>query len=201
VFYKIPSQKKVQRSQIWRTIGPGWLVTLCWLRCSNAASRHVPVGSVFQSDGAPPHFCHHFSAFLDRAFPDRWVGRGRLHSLTPSFSKFDSCWPFFWEFITDIAYSEEVQNVNELRNRTVRGVECVTSWFLGNSWHVFGFCHVLIQRRYLLWMKILHTTCLVCEHLRSKTQARNSCYVYSLYCHWTEDIFKFSLFRSLPSGP
>jgi len=34
----------------------------------NTALRHVPVGTVFQLDGAPPHFCHRFVAFLDRSF-------------------------------------------------------------------------------------------------------------------------------------
>jgi len=41
-----------------------------------AALRHVPVGRVFQSDGAPPHFFHRVCAFLDRNFPDRWIGTG-----------------------------------------------------------------------------------------------------------------------------
>jgi hypothetical protein len=31
----------------------------------NNALYHVPVGTVFQLDGAPPHISHHFHAFLD----------------------------------------------------------------------------------------------------------------------------------------
>jgi hypothetical protein len=37
---------------------------------------HVPVGTVFQLDGAPPHFSHCVCAFLDREFSDYWIGRG-----------------------------------------------------------------------------------------------------------------------------
>jgi len=37
---------------------------------------HVPVGTVFQLHGAPPHFSCHVHAFLDREFPDHWIGRG-----------------------------------------------------------------------------------------------------------------------------
>jgi len=39
--------------------------------------HHVLVGTVFQLDGAPLHFFHCVSAFLDREFPDHWIGRGR----------------------------------------------------------------------------------------------------------------------------
>jgi len=42
----------------------------------NTALLHVPVGTVFQLDGAPPHFFCHVCAFLDREFPDPWIGRG-----------------------------------------------------------------------------------------------------------------------------
>jgi hypothetical protein len=40
------------------------------------ALHHVPVGKIFQLHGAPPHFSRHVHAFLDRGFPDRWVGKG-----------------------------------------------------------------------------------------------------------------------------
>jgi len=41
-----------------------------WLWC------HVPMGTVSQLDGASPHIFHHIHVFLDREFPDHWVGRG-----------------------------------------------------------------------------------------------------------------------------
>jgi hypothetical protein len=37
----------------------------------NTTSRHVPVRTFFQSDGAPPHFTHRVRTFLGREIPDR----------------------------------------------------------------------------------------------------------------------------------
>jgi hypothetical protein len=34
----------------------------------NNALSHVTLGTVFQLDGAPPHFFHHVDAFMDREF-------------------------------------------------------------------------------------------------------------------------------------
>jgi len=42
----------------------------------NTALCYVPVGTVFLLDGAPPHFSHHVHAFLDREFPECWIGIG-----------------------------------------------------------------------------------------------------------------------------
>jgi len=42
----------------------------------NTAFHHVPMRTIFQLDGAPPHFTCHVHAFLDREFPDQWIRRG-----------------------------------------------------------------------------------------------------------------------------
>jgi hypothetical protein len=44
----------------------------------NTASRHVPVGTIFQLHGAPPHFPRRIHAFLDGEFPHRWTVRGGI---------------------------------------------------------------------------------------------------------------------------
>jgi hypothetical protein len=54
----------------------------------NTALCYVPVGTVFQLHFAPRYFFHCVRAFLDREFPDRWIGIGGTHSLSP-FSRFD----------------------------------------------------------------------------------------------------------------
>jgi len=51
-------------------------VTLFLTMMESTALHHVPVGTVFQLDGAPPHFSQHVCAFLDREFSDCCVGRG-----------------------------------------------------------------------------------------------------------------------------
>jgi hypothetical protein len=60
----------------------------------NTALCHVHVRTVFQLHGAPTHFSHHVHAFLDREFPDHWVGwvgGGGAHS--PGLIPLDC---FFW---------------------------------------------------------------------------------------------------------
>jgi len=39
--------------------------------------RHVPVGTDFQPDGAPPHLSRRVPVFLDRYIPDCWMEKGR----------------------------------------------------------------------------------------------------------------------------
>jgi hypothetical protein len=55
----------------------------------NIAFHHIPLGTVFQLNEAPPHFCCVF-AFWDTEFPHSWIGRGVAHSLVPLISRFDS---------------------------------------------------------------------------------------------------------------
>jgi hypothetical protein len=50
---------------------------------------HVPVGTVFQLDGAPPRFVCRVGFFLDREFPELWMGKV-VPFLASSFSIFDS---------------------------------------------------------------------------------------------------------------
>jgi hypothetical protein len=40
------------------------------------ALHHIPGRTFFHLDGAPPHFPLCFHAFLDREFPDCWIGGG-----------------------------------------------------------------------------------------------------------------------------
>jgi hypothetical protein len=40
----------------------------------NTALHHVPVRTVFQSDGAPHYFSCCVRVFLDKEFPDCWIG-------------------------------------------------------------------------------------------------------------------------------
>jgi hypothetical protein len=71
------------------------------------ALRHVPVGIFLQLRGAMCNFYRRVRAFLDRVFPDRWIGREEpipwprhFLDLTLNF--------FFWEFLGDIVNREKV---------------------------------------------------------------------------------------------
>jgi len=73
----------------------------------------VSVGTVLQLYAALPNFSNHICAFLDREFPDHWVGKGDpfpgLFLKTP----LDF---LIWSFVKDIVYHEEVQNMNLLHD-------------------------------------------------------------------------------------
>jgi hypothetical protein len=73
------------------------------------ALRHAPVGTTPQSDGAPSQFNRHVGVILDKEFLKR-----DIHSLALSISRFGSSVDFFWGFVKDTAYPEEIQNMNEL---------------------------------------------------------------------------------------
>jgi len=62
------------------------------------------------------------------------------HFLTLSFSRFGTSGVFFWGFVKDIVYCEEVQNVNELRDRIVEAAVYVTSETLANIWQETKYC-------------------------------------------------------------
>jgi hypothetical protein len=56
-----------------------------------------PCWNISQLHDAPYHFSLHVHVFLDRNFPDRWIGRWESHSLDH----------FFWRFVKRIVYSEK----------------------------------------------------------------------------------------------
>jgi hypothetical protein len=52
--------------------------------------EECPDDMLFQQDGAPPHLHKEVTEFLNRKFPEKWIGRGgpvtwppRLPDLTP----------------------------------------------------------------------------------------------------------------------
>jgi hypothetical protein len=65
------------------------------------AWRHVAVGTVFQLHGGSPHSSHRVSAFLDREFPDRWIGRGGYIPWPIRSQGLTSAWSFLLGFVWD----------------------------------------------------------------------------------------------------
>jgi hypothetical protein len=99
----------------------------------NTALLNVPVGTVFQSDDASSHFSHCVHAFLDREFPDHWIGRWGFITWLPSYSRLTPLF-LFWGFVKEIVYCKKMQNMNELHDTTVRAAECITNEILANIW-------------------------------------------------------------------
>jgi hypothetical protein len=93
----------------------------------NTALWHVPVGTVSKLDGASPHISHYVHAFLDREFPDHWIGSGGPIPCSPRSPDLTPLDILFWGFVKDVAYCEKVQDVNELHDRINKATEYVTS--------------------------------------------------------------------------
>jgi hypothetical protein len=91
------------------------------------------VRTVSHLGGAPPHFSHYVRAFLDRTFPDSWIGKGGptawpLHSLVLTPLVLLLC-----GFVNKITNHETVQNVNELHDRIITAAECSTKEMLAST--------------------------------------------------------------------
>jgi hypothetical protein len=72
----------------------------------NTAVHHVPVETVCQLDGAPPHFSRHIRAFLHMDFPARWVRRRGNIPWAPRSPNFSLDF-LSWGFEKDNIYREK----------------------------------------------------------------------------------------------
>lgn len=77
------------------------------------ALRHVPVGTVFQLDSAPPHFFRYVRSFLEQEFPNCWIGRREPIPWTPRSLDLTSSGIFFlfWG-VCKAHYGKKKQNVS-----------------------------------------------------------------------------------------
>ena len=72
--------------------------------------------TIFQQDGAPPHWSREVRAFLNEIFPSRWIGRdGPFHwaARSPDLSPLDF---YLWGFIKDRVYGRRPSSLTELRD-------------------------------------------------------------------------------------
>ena len=79
---------------------------------------------VYQQDGAPPHFALPVREYLNRTFPNRWIGRrsprlwaARSPNLTPM-----DC--FLRGFVKDKVYRTKVRNLAVLKQRSMCHDHC-----------------------------------------------------------------------------
>jgi hypothetical protein len=70
------------------------------LMIENTYLCHIAMRTVFYLDGAPPHFSCHVRPFLDRDFPNRWIGRGGEAVPWPPRSPYLNFLDFFGFFKT-----------------------------------------------------------------------------------------------------
>ncbi|KAJ4425598.1 hypothetical protein ANN_27794 [Periplaneta americana] len=73
----------------------------------------------FLHDGAPAHFCHTARRYLDRRFPDRWIGRGGPIAWPPRSPDLNPLDFYLWGHLKSLVYSSLVPDLESLRNRIV----------------------------------------------------------------------------------
>lgn len=79
----------------------------------------------FMHDGAPPHFSLRVRAYLDIAFPRRWIGRGGTVAWPARSPDMNPCDFFLWGYLKDLVYRSEVRDVEDLRQRILDGCDSI----------------------------------------------------------------------------
>ncbi|KAJ4450932.1 hypothetical protein ANN_02367 [Periplaneta americana] len=75
----------------------------------------------FLHDGAPAHFSRTARRYLDRRFPDRWIGRGDPISWPPRSPDLNPLDFYLWGQLKSLVYSSPVPDLESLRNRSISG--------------------------------------------------------------------------------
>ncbi|KAJ4443132.1 hypothetical protein ANN_04782 [Periplaneta americana] len=73
----------------------------------------------FLHDGAPAHFSRTARRYLDRRFPDRWIGRGGPIAWPPCSPDLNPLDFYLWGHLKSLVYSSPVPDLESLRNRIV----------------------------------------------------------------------------------
>ncbi|KAJ4448851.1 hypothetical protein ANN_00242 [Periplaneta americana] len=73
----------------------------------------------FLHDGTPAHFSRTARRYLDRRFPDRWIGRGGPVAWPPRSPDLNPLDFYLWGHLKSLVYSSPVPDLESLRNRIV----------------------------------------------------------------------------------
>ncbi|KAJ4439464.1 hypothetical protein ANN_07588 [Periplaneta americana] len=73
----------------------------------------------FLHDGSPAHFSRMDHRYLDRRFPDRWIGRGGPIAWPPRSPDLNPLDFYLWGHLKSLVYSSPVPDLESLRNRIV----------------------------------------------------------------------------------
>ena len=101
----------------------------------NSVIDQRPPGSIFQQDGAPPHYYRQVREFLNANFSDMWIGRGAGPLAWPSRSPDVIPLDFFLGFCEECVYQGNRPTIlEELRGRITNAAALVTPQMLQNTW-------------------------------------------------------------------
>lgn len=97
------------------------------------ANPQVPTNMIwFQQDGAPPHYQINVRQYLNRIFPNRWIGRrGSMEwpARSPDLTSLDF---FLWGYVKSIVYKTQPLDLADLRRRITLAIRSVTPEMLSN---------------------------------------------------------------------
>jgi len=91
---------------------------------------------VFQHDGAPPHIHNEVTTFLNRHWPERWIGRGGSTSWPPRSPDLTPSTFSLWGFVKDEIYVPPTPIIlSNLKDRIRTATAKTDQPLLQNVWH------------------------------------------------------------------
>jgi hypothetical protein len=107
---------------------------------------------IFQQDGAPPHWSLDVRDFLDRTFPQRWVGHDGPTKWPPRSPDITPINFFLWGNVNDRVYATPIRDVAELRRKTTYVIRTITSDMLNKTWTEIEYrLDILRATKELMW--------------------------------------------------
>lgn len=90
---------------------------------------------LFQQDGAPLHYHHRVTSFLDATLSNKWVGQGRPIGLPPWSPDLTPLYLHFWGYIKNKIYGHPLpQSLRKLQDRIHDTVVSVKEDMLHKVW-------------------------------------------------------------------
>ncbi|KAJ4445784.1 hypothetical protein ANN_12469 [Periplaneta americana] len=117
----------------------------------------------FLHDGASAHFSRTARRYLDRKFPDRWIGRGGPIAWPPRSPDLNPLDFYLWGHLKSLVYSSPVPDLESLRNRIVACSEDIRN--TPGVWDRVHREHGCIEGRTLSTTRCRHPDCSELETL------------------------------------
>ncbi|GBL99202.1 hypothetical protein AVEN_140669-1 [Araneus ventricosus] len=96
-------------------------------------------GVIFQQDGDPPQYGNIVLEFLDKTFPQRWIGRGAVMAWPPRSPAITPLDFYLWGYVKQHVYSERITDINHLKQRITDVIHSVTPIVLTRMWEELDY--------------------------------------------------------------
>lgn len=84
----------------------------------------------YQHDGAPPHYHINVRNYLNRAYENKWIGRGAVVPWPPRSPDITPLDFFLWGYVKELVYQTPIENEQHLRNRIEEACRSITPQML-----------------------------------------------------------------------